>query len=121
MVLSEEQKALQETARRFARERLLPDYQKREKLGVLDRELIAEMGQLGLLGVDLPEALGGLGLSSVTTGLIAEELAYGDFNISLVPVGISLNAAILVRHASPEVSRNGCPACVVARQLLLSA
>src|SRR6516164_2226985 len=36
MVLTDDQRALQETARRFARERLLPDYQKREKLGVLD-------------------------------------------------------------------------------------
>ncbi len=109
MVLTDDQKALQETARRFARERLLPDYQKREKLGVLDRGLIAEMGQLGLLGVDLPEALGGLGVDGVTTGLIAEELAYGDFNISLVPVGISLNAAILVRHAAPEISQEWVP------------
>ncbi|WP_114970556.1 acyl-CoA dehydrogenase family protein [Rhodoferax ferrireducens] len=109
MVLTDDQKALQETARRFARERLLPDYQKREKLGVLDRELIAEMGQLGLLGVDLPETLGGLGVDGVTTGIIAEELAYGDFNISLVPVGISLNAAILIRHAQPELTSEWVP------------
>ena len=105
MVLTDDQKALQETARRFARERLLPDYQKREKSGVLDRGLIAEMGRLGLLGTDLPEELGGLGVDSVTTGLIAEELAYGDFNVSAVPVGISLNAAILMRHAPPEVTK----------------
>jgi len=109
MVLTDDQRALQETARRFARERLLPDYQKREKLGVLDRELISEMGRLGLLGVDLPEELGGLGVDAVTTGLIAEELAYGDFNISAVPVGISLNAAILVRHAQPEVVKEWVP------------
>jgi cyclohexanecarboxyl-CoA dehydrogenase len=109
MVLTEDQTALQETARRFARERLLPDYQKREKLGVLDRDLIAEMGRLGLLGVDLPEEYGGLGVDGVTTGLIAEEIAYGDFNISLVPVGISLNAAILMRHAQTEVSKEWVP------------
>ncbi len=109
MVLTDDQKALQETARRFARERLLPDYQKRETLGVLDRALVAEMGQLGLLGVDLPEILGGLGQDGVTAGLIAEELAYGDFNISMVPVGISLNAAILMRHAQPEVTRTWVP------------
>ena len=109
MVLTEDQKALQETARRFARERLLPDYQKREKIGILDRELISEMGRLGLLGVDLPEEFGGLGADSVTTGLIAEELAYGDFNVSAVPVGISLNAAILMRHARPEVAREWVP------------
>ena len=109
MVLTDDQKALQETARRFARERLLPDYQKREKIGILDRELIAEMGSLGLLGVDLPEKMGGLGLDSVTTGLIAEELAYGDFNVSAVPVGISLNAAILMRHAQPELAQEWVP------------
>ena len=109
MVLTEDQKALQETARRFARERLLPDYQKREKIGIMDRELISEMGRLGLLGVDLPENMGGLGLDSVTTGLIAEELAYGDFNISAVPVGISLNAAILMRHAQPAGAQEWVP------------
>ena len=103
MVLTDDQRALQETARRFARERLLPDYQKREKIGVLDRGLIREMGKLGFLGMDLPEELGGMGCDSVTTGLVAEELAYGDFNVSAVPVGISLNGAILMRHAQPEV------------------
>src|SRR5260221_4932196 len=109
MVLTDDQQALQESARRFARERLLPDYQKREKLGVLDRGLIAEMGHLGMLGVDLPEEYGGLGADGVTTGLIAEEIAYGDFNISLVPVGISLNAAILMRHAQTEVRKEWVP------------
>jgi cyclohexanecarboxyl-CoA dehydrogenase len=109
MVLTDDQKALQESARRFARERLLPDYQKREKLGVLDRELVAEMGRLGFLGMDLPEELGGMGADAVTTGLIAEELAYGDFNVSAVPVGISLNAAILIRHAQPEIVREWVP------------
>jgi cyclohexanecarboxyl-CoA dehydrogenase len=109
MVLTEDQKALQETARRFARERLLPDYQKRERTGVLERGLVAEMGRLGLLGMDLPEELGGMGADAVTTGLIAEELAYGDFNVSAVPVGISLNGAILVRHAQPDVVREWVP------------
>jgi cyclohexanecarboxyl-CoA dehydrogenase len=109
MVLTDDQRALQETARRFARERLLPDYQKREKLGVLDRGLIREMGRLGFLGMDLPEELGGMGCDSVTTGLVAEELAYGDFNISAVPVGISLNGAILMRHASPGIVKEWVP------------
>jgi cyclohexanecarboxyl-CoA dehydrogenase len=103
MVLNDDQRALQQAARRFARERLLPQYQKREETGILDRDLIREMGRLGLLGADLPEEFGGLGADAVTTGLIAEELAYGDFNISAVPVGISLNGAILMRNAQPEV------------------
>ncbi len=109
MVLTDAQRALQEAARRYARERLLPDYQKREKLGVLDRGLIAEMGRLGLIGADLPEELGGLGVDAVTTGLIVEELAYGDFNVSAVPVGASLNAAILIRHAGAAIVQEWVP------------
>jgi len=109
MVLNDDQRALQDSARRFARERLLPDYQKREKLGVLDRALIKEMGSLGFLGMDLPEEYGGMGCDAVTTGLVAEELAYGDFNVSAVPVGISLNGAILMRHGQPEVAREWVP------------
>ena len=112
MVLTDDQKALQATARRYARERLLPDYQKREKLGLLDRALVAEMGRLGLIGADLPEELGGLGVDAVTTGLIVEELAYGDFNVSAVPVGASLNAAILIRHADPGIVRDWVPRMV---------
>ncbi len=103
MILSDDQKALLESARRFARDVLLPGYQKRDKDGILDRELVLEMGRLGFLGMDLPEAHGGMGMDGVTTGLIAEALAYGDFNISAVPVGISLNGAILIRHAQPAV------------------
>jgi cyclohexanecarboxyl-CoA dehydrogenase len=103
MILNDDQRALQESARRFSRARLLPGYLKRDESGVLDRNLIAEMGRLGLIGVDLPERLGGLGVDGVTTGLIAEELAYGDFNISGVPVIISLLGAILTKNASAEV------------------
>ncbi|MBL8347201.1 MAG: acyl-CoA dehydrogenase family protein [Rubrivivax sp.] len=109
MVLTEDQRALQESARRFARERLLPDYQKRDRHGVLERELVAEMGRLGFLGMDLPEELGGMGADAVTTGLITEALAYGDFNVSAVPVGISLTGAILMRHAEGAVRREWVP------------
>jgi cyclohexanecarboxyl-CoA dehydrogenase len=103
MILNDDQKALLESARRFAREVLLPGYQPRDRDGILDRGLVRQMGELGLLGMDLPEAHGGMGLDGVTTGLVAEALAYGDFNISAVPVGISLNGAILIRHAQPAV------------------
>jgi cyclohexanecarboxyl-CoA dehydrogenase len=118
MILSDDQRALQEGARRFARERLLPDYQRRERSGILDRELLLEMGRLGLMGVELPERLGGLGLDAVTTGLIAEELAYGDFNVSLIPVGTSLNAAILVKNAQPDLVERWVPRMIRGEALV---
>ena len=118
MILSDDQRALQEGARRFARERLLPGYQQREKSGVLDRELLLEMGRLGLMGVELPEHLGGLGLDAVTAGLIAEELAYGDFNVSMIPVGTSLNAAILIKNAETALIEHWVPRMVRGEALV---
>ena len=70
---------------------------------MLDRSLIREMGELGLMGVDLPKFVGGLGAPGVTAGVIAEELAYGDFNVSAVPVGVSLLGAIIMSSAVAEV------------------
>ncbi|MFA7556674.1 MAG: acyl-CoA dehydrogenase family protein [Hydrogenophaga sp.] len=112
MILTDEQKALKESVHRFAVERLLPDYQKRERAGTLDRSLVSELGRLGFLGTDLPEALGGMGTDSVTTGLVVEEVAYGDFNVSTIVVSASLNGAILVRHARPEVVKEWVPRMV---------
>jgi cyclohexanecarboxyl-CoA dehydrogenase len=104
MLLDDDQKALQETARRFAREKLLPHYQKRESEPGIDRALMREMGALGLIGVDLDEKYGGMGLSGVTSGIIIEEIAYGDFNVSYVQLLASLMGAIIHRNASPELA-----------------
>ena len=42
--LTEEQQAIQDTARKFAREKIAPDFQKREETGVIERDLVKEMG-----------------------------------------------------------------------------
>jgi len=49
MLLNDDQTALLAAARRFSRERLLPAYQLREQQGKMDRTVLREMGQLGLL------------------------------------------------------------------------
>ena len=100
-----EQRAFQETARRFAREKLAPQYQAREAAAQIDRALVRQMGDLGLIGVDLPEEYGGLGQPSLTAGLIIEAIAYGDFNVAYVQLLGSLQGQILARHASPELAR----------------
>jgi alkylation response protein AidB-like acyl-CoA dehydrogenase len=64
MLFNDDQLAIRDLARRFSREKLAPHYQARDKSGALDRSLLREMGELGLMGVDLPEAFGGLGAPS---------------------------------------------------------
>jgi cyclohexanecarboxyl-CoA dehydrogenase len=111
--LTDDQRAFQETAQRFTREKIAPGYMKREAEARLDRALLLEMGALGLIGADLPERYGGLGEPSVTAGLAIEALAYGDINVSYVPLLASLNGQIIARHASPE-SRGGSDAANLA-------
>lgn len=109
MVLDEDQEAFRDLARRYAREQLRPGYQARDKQHVVDRALLKEMGGLGLLGPDLPVELGGMGVSGVTTGLLIEEIAHADFNLSYLPLLASLMGQILVRNAASEIAGEWVP------------
>ena len=118
MLFDEDQLALRDMARRFAREQLKPDYQKRESESGIDRALFREMGALGLLGVDLPEQYGGMGLSGVTAGIIIEEIAYGDFNVSYAQLLCSLMGAIIHRNAQPALAREWIPRLIAGEVLI---
>ncbi|MBR0672835.1 cyclohexanecarboxyl-CoA dehydrogenase [Neoroseomonas soli] len=115
--LTGEQRDLQEAARRFARERIAPGYMAREKAGRVDRDLIREMGALGLIGADLPEEYGGLGAPAVTAGIAIEALAHADINVSYVPLLASLNGQIIARHASPDLAGEWIPRIVSGEAL----
>ena len=109
MLLTKDQVDLQDAARRFSREKLLPRYQEREHDARMDHGLLREMGALGLIAMDLPEHLGGMGADAVTTGLVIEELSYGDFNIGAVVVVQSLCGAILARNAHDHLKQDWLP------------
>ena len=117
--LSDELRAIQETARRFAAERVAPEYQAREQQGRIDRGLVRELGQLGLIAPELPERLGGFGLPCLTSGLIAEAIGYGDMNVAYLQILGSLNGKILAEHAAPALAEQWVPR-VVAGDAILS-
>jgi cyclohexanecarboxyl-CoA dehydrogenase len=106
---SDEQEAIRATARRFARERLAPGYRAREIDGKIDRALIREMGELGLIGADLPEELGAPGLDSATAGIIMEEMGRGDIDVAYVQLLGSLMGSIISSHAKREVAEDIVP------------
>jgi cyclohexanecarboxyl-CoA dehydrogenase len=103
--LNDDQLAFQETARRFAREKLAPGYQRREVEGRIDRALVREMGALGLIAPELPEEMGGLGAPSLTSGLIAEAIGYADVNAAYIQILGSLNGKIIAGHAPRELAQ----------------
>ena len=103
--LSETHQQVEAVARRFAREKLLPRYVDRERTETkVDRALLRQMGELGLIAPEMPESLGGLGLDSVASGLISEAIGYGDFNIGYLPVMGALMAKIIANFAQPHIA-----------------
>jgi alkylation response protein AidB-like acyl-CoA dehydrogenase len=73
--LSEEERLLREEVRRFAEERIRPGLAEREESGDLPLEILRELGEMGLLGMMVPERWGGAGLSALSYVLAVEELA----------------------------------------------
>ena len=78
MIPSEEQRMAQETARQFARDRLVPGAAARDREGRFPKEALAEMGRLGLMGMLVPEEWGGAGADHVAYALALAEIAAGD-------------------------------------------
>jgi alkylation response protein AidB-like acyl-CoA dehydrogenase len=73
--LSEEQKELKESVRRYAQERLIPIAEEIEQSGEPpSRDLVREFAQMGYLGINIPEELGGQGFSNLDALIVVEEL-----------------------------------------------
>lgn len=121
MMFTDEQRAMQEATRRFSRERLLPRYQQREQEACIDRALLREMGSLGFVAADVSSAYGGMDASGVTTAVIIEELAYGDFNLASLTLVQSLCAAVLQGNATEAVKQTWLPRVVAGEALLAIA
>src|SRR5437868_776159 len=76
--LSEEERMVRDSARRFCEERLAPRVLEDFRHERSDPSIIAGMGEMGFLGATLPESEGGAGLSHVAYGLIAREVERVD-------------------------------------------
>ncbi len=76
--LSEEERMVHQTAAKFAQEKLMPRVLNGFRTETFEREIMSELGELGLLGVTLPEKYSCAGLGYVSYGLIAREIERVD-------------------------------------------
>ena len=76
--LTEDERSVQRTAHDFAEKRLLPGIVEANRNAQFDREILRDMGSLGLLGPTLPEEYGGAGVSHVAYGLVSHEVEAVD-------------------------------------------
>ena len=102
-LLSEEERAVQDSVARFTDERVLPIIGDCFDQGRFPNELIPEIAEMGLLGSTLPEQYGGAGLNGVSYGLICQELERGDSGLrSFVSVQSSLCMYPIYAYGSEE-------------------
>ncbi len=101
--LTDEQRLIQETVRRFVDERVLPVAIRNDIEHKLDLELIEGMAELGILGIVIPEEYGGAGLDYVAEALACEEIERGEAAFrTLISVHVGLNSLSLLKYAGEE-------------------
>lgn len=108
--LSEEERMLAEGARAFAQEKLAPRVTEAFENETVEPEIFAEMGQMGLLGVTVPEEYGGIGAGYVSYGLVAREVERVDSGYrSMMSVQSSLVMYPIYAYGSEEQRQKYLP------------
>ena len=106
----DDQLAVRDAVRDFARERIAPNAEKWSEAGEFPVALLPELAQLGLLGLAVPPELGGAGLDTLTTALVMEELGAADGSIALsVAAHNSLCIGHLLVAANDEQKQRWLP------------
>ena len=82
--LTEEQKMIQAMVRDFARTEVMPTAAERDKTGEFPREIIKKMGELGLMGMNVPPEYNGAGVDTVSYSVAMQEIAYADASTAVI-------------------------------------
>ena len=118
MLLNETQQAIQDSVRAFAQERIRPRAHDFEQAGGYPRDLFEELAALGLMGMVVPEEMGGTGADTVSYAVSLIELAAADGPLStIVSVQNSLVASGLVRSGSPAQRERFLPGLVSGKTI----
>ncbi|AIM03250.1 acyl-CoA dehydrogenase [Sinorhizobium meliloti] len=108
--LSEDERMIRDTARAYAQEKLQPRVIEAYREETTDPSIFREMGDLGLLGVTVPDTYGGVGASYVAYGLVAREVERVDSGYrSMMSVQSSLVIYPIFAYGSEEQKRKYLP------------
>ncbi|MGD8189431.1 acyl-CoA dehydrogenase family protein [Brevibacillus ginsengisoli] len=100
---SKEQEYFRDMLREFSLNELLPHYTKWDRENKHPRHLWKKLGELGVNGLRIPEEYGGSNADCVTTGIAAEEIGRGDFNLTYAVMLNALVSEIICSHATEEL------------------
>src|SRR5512144_1823735 len=97
------------TVRRFIAREVIPVASEMEHADAYPEQIVAQMRELGLFGVTIPEQYGGLGLDLLTYIGVVEELAYGWMSLSGVVNTHTICAHLIVHHGTEEQKQRWLP------------
>ncbi len=101
--LNEEQRAIREMVRRFAQEQIAPQARRTDEAEAFPAEIFQRMGELGLLGLPVPEEYGGVGADTLSYALAVEEIAAACGSTALsYAAHVSLACAPIQWFGTPE-------------------
>jgi alkylation response protein AidB-like acyl-CoA dehydrogenase len=101
--------AIIDTVRKFVAREVIPHASALEHEDTFPADMVAQMRDLGLFGITIPEAYGGLGLDLLTYIGVIEELAYGWMSLTGVVNTHTMAATLIIHHGSEEQKHRWLP------------
>ena len=116
--LSEEQRMIRDMARDFARAEIAPRAEAWEQAGWIGDDTVTQLGELGLLGMIVPEQWGGTYIDYVAYALAVEEISAGDGAIgALMSIHSSVGCGPILKYGTPEQQDEWLPDLAAGRAI----
>ena len=116
--LTDEQRMVRDTVRDFARKRVAPAAEELDRTKSFPYEIVAELAELGLMGIPFPEEYGGGGGDTLTYALAVEELARIDSSVAITMAAhTSLGTMPIYLFGSSEQKADWLPELTAGRKL----
>lgn len=116
--LSEEQRMIRDMARDFARAEIAPKAEAWEQAGWIGDDTVTQLGELGLLGMIVPEQWGGTYIDYVAYALAVEEISAGDGAIgALMSIHSSVGCGPILKYGTPEQQDEWLPDLAAGRAI----
>jgi len=106
---NELQTAIRDVARKYAQDRLAPLARERDRTETFPKEEVEEMAQLGLMGVNIPEYLGGAEAGAVAYSLAMTEIAAGDASVAVTMAVTNMCAELICLAGTEEQKKRFVP------------
>ena len=116
--LTQEHELVRSTVREFAEQRVAPVAEELDREGRFPYELVAELAELGLMGMTIPEEYGGAGADTVSYAIVVEELTRIDSSVAItVAAHHSLGTLPIYYYGTEEQKREWLPELASGKKL----